>query len=140
MPFFFKNLCFQHFLRCYRINLYFHSNLSENFVDIDSLAAEVCHTRECEKKQAKIFSSLESFLFFQNLCFQQPLRCYRNDLVTSTVIVKIPCGFLWIVPWGLSDSIKREKIGQKLFLSWKFAFFSKNCVCNNFLGVTEIIV
>ena len=31
-------------------------------------------------------------LFFKNLCFQQPLGSWRNGLITSTLIVKLPCG------------------------------------------------
>ena len=27
----------------------------------------------------------------KNLCFQQPLRCYRNDLITCIKIAIIPC-------------------------------------------------
>ena len=72
------------------------------------------------------FYHLKIALFFKNLCFQQPLRCYRNDLITSAVIVRIPFGPLQIVPWGVSHSIIREKRGQNLFFSGKFAFFFKN--------------
>ena len=64
--------------------------------------------------------------FFRSICIQQPLRCYRNDLVNSTVIVRIPCGLLLIVTWGLSHSIERGKIGQNLFSTGKNAFFSKH--------------
>ena len=68
--------------------------MSEHLVDIHNMAPEVCHTPESEKKQAKSFSSLETLRFFsQNMCFQQPLRCYRKDLVTSTATVKTACGY-----------------------------------------------
>ena len=80
----------------------------------------------------------ECIFFFEKLCFQQPLRYYRNDLVTSTVIVRSPCGLLWINYWGLPHSMNREKIQQTLFFTGTFAFFSKICVFNNFLGVTEL--
>ena len=42
--------------------------------------------------------------------------CYRNDLKTSTVFVRIPFGLLYIVPRGLSHSIQREK-NAKVFSS-----------------------
>ena len=79
-------------------------------------------------------------LFFKNLCFQQLLRCNRIIPITSKAIVKIGCGYSQIRPWGLSHSRMREKTGQKLFFTGKFAFFSKVCVFNNFLGVTELIL
>ena len=60
------------------------------------------------------------------MCFQQPLRCYRNGLVTSTVMVQIPCGPLLIVPRVLPHSIMPERKGQNLFFTVKVAFFSKN--------------
>ena len=65
-------------------------------------------------------------LFFKKLCFQPAFRCCRNDLVTVTVIVKIPCGPLQTISWGFSHSIMREEIGQNLFFTRKTAFFLKN--------------
>ena len=45
---------------------------------------------------------------------QQFEKCYRNDLITSIVVVRRPFGPLQVVPWDLSHSIKREKTGQNL--------------------------
>ena len=44
---------------------------------------------------------------------------------------------LILCPWGLSNSITREKVGQNFFFIGKFAFFSKKCVFNNLLGHIE---
>ena len=44
------------------------------------------------KKRPKSFLLWNYYLFLQKFCFQQPLRCYRNGLATSTVIVRIPFG------------------------------------------------
>ena len=81
-----------------------------------------------EKTGQKLFFTGKNAIFFENLCFQQPLRFYRNDLVTSTVIVKSPCGPLWIIPWGVSHSIIGEQLGHKLFFTGKFAFFFQKIV------------
>ena len=83
------------------------------------------------------FKSLPLFFI---LCFQQPLRCYRNDLSTPIVVVRTPCWASQIVSWGLSHSIMGEKIGQKLFSLEIMHFFSKVCVFNNLVGVTEMIL
>ena len=100
--------------------------MSEYLVDPRILSPEACHTRECEKKQAKNFFSLESLpFFFKSLCFQQLLRCYRINAVTSWVIVKKLCWPEKGVKWGLSHSRMRQKIGQNLFFTGTFAFFFK---------------
>ena len=125
----------------------FHSNCQESLWTLTKCHFGLCHTRESEKKKVKIFSSLETLPFFQNFFFQQPLRCYRNDLLTSTVIVRILFGPLWIVTWGLSHSIKREKLGQNLFFTGKVAFFFKKlcfqqprrCYRNDLVTATVIV-
>ena len=100
------------------------------FVTLDSV----------RKNTPKSFIYWKLCVFFKNFCFQQPLRCFRNDLVTSAAIVKIPCGPFQSVPWGLSLSVLPEKIGQNLFSTGKFAFSSENCVYNNLLGPKEMIL
>ena len=59
----------------------------------------------------KIFLHRRKGLFFKKFHFQQHLRSWRNDLITSTVLVKKHCAPLQAVPRGLSHSIIREKIG-----------------------------
>ena len=49
--------------------------VSEHLVDPYKLSRQVFYTRFCQKKQAKVFSSLESLPFlFKNLCLYQALR------------------------------------------------------------------
>ena len=84
-------------------------------------------TRLYEKK-AKIFFSLERLPFFSKIyVFKKPLRRYRNVILTSTVIVRIPSVPLQTVLWGLSHSIIQEKTGQITFLLERLLFFSKIC-------------
>ena len=102
------------------------------------MSLEVCHTRYYEKKKGHNSFFIGKFaFFFKNLCFQQPLRSSRNALISSTVIVRIACGPLKIVPWGLSHSIIREKIGHIVFFTGNIAFFSKICVFSNHLGLKK---
>ena len=89
--------------------------------------------------QLIFFTGKIAFLF-KNLCFQQPLKCHRNDLTTSTVFFRIPVATLQVVHLGLSHSITRETIGQNLFFAGKFAFFSKHCVFSNLLGVKQLML
>ena len=42
------------------------------------------------KNRPKTFLLWNYYLFFQKFRFQQPLRCYRNGLASSTVKVKTP--------------------------------------------------
>ena len=100
-----------------------------------------CDTLDIVKKcRPKSFIYWKFGLFFKNFCFQQPLRCYRNGLVTSAVKVKIPGGPLQIVPWGLSHSIMRKRLGEIHFFAGRLPYFSENCVYNNLLGPKEMIL
>ena len=59
-----------------------HENRFLAFVTLDNSknyrASTSLHWRDC--------------LFSKNKCFEQPLRSPRSDLVTCTMIAKIPCG------------------------------------------------
>ena len=48
-----------------------------------------CNTR---RNRQKSFLHWNGCLFYKNLCFQQPLGSWRYGLITSTLIVKSPCG------------------------------------------------
>ena len=61
------------------------------------------------------------------MCFQQLLRSQKNALISSTVTVKKTSAPLWIVAWGLSHSIIRGNIDQKLLSLWKQLLFRKVC-------------
>ena len=94
-------------------------------------------TFDYTRKKGQNFFSLERLPFFSKLCvFQQLLRCYRSDVITSTVIFGIPFGPLQNVPWGLSHSIIREK-RPKSFFHWKVCFFFQKFVFNNLLDLLK---
>ena len=85
-----------------------------------------------------VFFTGRPALLIKTLCFQQPLRCNRNDLLTSTVLSRISFVPLQIVPRCLSHSIVREK-WAKLFCHREDGLFLKNLVFN-FLGPEEMII
>ena len=62
-------------------------------------------------------------LFFNNLCFQQPLGSWRNGLITSTLIVKLPCGtpISCSLTFVLFYNTRRSR--RKSFLHWKICLF-----------------
>ena len=89
-----------------------------------------------EKGQNLFFTG--KIAFFSKQCvFEQPLRCYRIDPITSTVIVGLPFGPLPIVFWGFSHSILREKAGQT-FITGQKVFFEK--FGSRILGPKETII
>ena len=102
-------------------------------------------TRLYEKK-AKIFFSLERLPFFSKIYVsKKPLRCYRSDIITSTVIVRIPSVPLQTVPWGLSHSIIQKKTDQNTFLLERLLFFQKFVFNNlwdsqNFVLITSAVI
>ena len=114
--------------------------MSKGLLDSYELFLDICHVRYYEKKWVtKFFTGKCHFL--QKCVFSTTSMCYRSDLTTSTVFVRIPFRHLHIVPWGVSHSITREEIGQNLFFTGKVAFFSsKICVFNNLLGPIELIL
>ena len=100
---------------------------------------EASHTRYYGKCRSNNFFHWKGCLFFGNLCFQQLLRCYRNDLITSTVAVKTLYGpSFFFLRFDILDNTR--KLVQKFFFTEKFDFCSSEiCVFNNLLRVTEII-
>ena len=92
-----------------------------------------------KKRGQNILFHWKDCLFFENLCFQQPLRTWRNALVSSAVIVKLACWPSQIVSWGLSQSMMRGKMGQKPLSSWKQLFW-KYFFSTDFLGTKERIL
>ena len=137
--FFFKSFCFQQLLRYYRINPVTSTVIVKKLCWPDQgVNWGLSHSWMRQKIGQNLFFTGKFAFSFKKLCFQQLLMCYRINPVTSTVIVKIPCGPSYIVPWGMSHSRMREKKGQKLFSLESLPFFSKVRVFNNFLCVTEL--
>ena len=120
--------------------------MSKNFVDPYNVLTEDCHNRECAKKGKKLFFTGIFAYFFKNLCFQQPLRCYRNDLLTSRVLVRIPCEPFYIVHYDLLQSIMTQNLRQFFFLHWKVCLFFRKIVfsttswCYRIIPVTSTVV
>ena len=99
----------------------------KNLEDPYKPSFEVCHTWKNEKKGPIVFFLTGKIaFFFKKLCFQQPLICWRNDLITSIVIVKKPFEHLQTVPVGLSQLIFLRKVSQNLLSPWEQLIFEKN--------------
>ena len=128
-PFFWKKMCFQQPLRSWRNDLSFSTvivKLASGLIETVTWGLSNSNIRE--KNWPKTFPHWITCLFFKKSCFQQPLRSWRNDLITSIVIVRLVSGPSKTVPWGLSHSIIGGRIGHKLFFTGKFAFFPKKIV------------
>ena len=107
---FLKNLYFQQPLRCYRNDLVTSpSNCQKALLTLIIRPLGLVTLDTSRKITLEAFLQWKCCLFFNSLCFQQPLMCYRNDLVTSTVIVRIACWPLYFIPWDLLHSILRER-------------------------------
>ena len=110
----------------------FHKNCRNTFWSLTNcLLSSV--TFDYTRKKGQNFFFTGKIAFFSKLCvFQQLLRCYRSNVIASTVLVRIPFGPLKNVLGGLSHSIIREK-GPKSFFHWKVCLFFQKFVFNNLL-------
>ena len=101
--FFFKNL-FSTTFRVFKIwSYYFRSETQITSWTLTkcSLRFVILDNSIIWEKKAKIFFFTRKVAFFSKLCvFKQPLRSYRIDLTSSTVIVGLPFGALQTVPWN----------------------------------------
>ena len=105
----------------------FHSNCQNTLWTLINCSVGFGTLDNARKHRSNFFLHWKVCLFFKKLCLQQPLSCYRNDLLTSTVIARIPCGPLKIIRWCVSHSIFWEKIGKNFFFTGKFAFSKIFC-------------
>ena len=121
-------------------SLFFHSKCQTSFWTNRNCPLRFVKLEDTMKNWPEIFPHWKNCVFFKKLCFQQPLKSWSNDLSFSTVFVTLASELVETVPWLLSHSIIAGGIGQKLFFTGKFAFLSKNCVFNNFLGHKELIL
>ena len=119
-----------------------HSNWQKTLWTFKNCPLGFVTLERARKNRSKSLLHWKDCLFFHLFCFQQPLRYYRNDLVTSTLTVGLPFGTLLLVPWRLSHSTMRKKNRSKTFLHWKDCLFLLNFffVFDNLLGVTEMIL
>ena len=112
--------------------------LSKIRVYPEKLFPDVCHARWYEKKIGQNISFARKITFFYtSFCFQQPLRCYRIDLVTSQVIVRRLLDYNLPLSFVTLDNARKNR--PKSFLHWARCFFSKVYVFNN-LFPTEMIL
>ena len=96
----------------------------------------LCCFKIREEIGEKLFFTGKFSSFFKSLCFQQPLGSWRNDPLTSTLIVKLPCGtpISCSLTFVLFYNTRRSR--RKSFLHWKV---SKIYVFSNLLGPEEMI-
>ena len=85
-----------------------------------------CHLRfvtldRSRKYRPKPFLQWNECSFFQNICFQQPLRCYRNDLVISPVIVRKLLDYSLPLSFVTLDNARKNR--PKSFLHWSGCLF-----------------
>ena len=117
------------FIRNCQTNFWTTRNSPLSFITLDNW----------RKKRPKTFLHWKVCLSFKKLCFQQPLRSQRIDLITNIVKVKKPWVPLQTLLWSLCYSILRDKGNHNFFLTGKFAcFFFKNCVFSNLSSPEEI--
>ena len=62
---------------------------------------------------------------FLKRCSCRPLRFFSNDTISCTTIVRLPSGLLWVVTWGLSNSIVWEMIGLHNYFTGRKALIQK---------------
>ena len=124
--FFFQSIYYQQPLSFYRNDLVNSPVIVKILSDPFNLPLwSVTLDNARKKKGQNIFFTGQVDFFFKNLCFQQPIS-HRNDLITSTVKVKLRFGPLQVVPWGLSQSITGEKKKPTFFSSIeRLPFFKK---------------
>ena len=96
-----------------QVSLWTIVNLSLRFVLIHNMT----------KVGQIIFFHWKCWIFFSKNCVFNNFLGPKNAPITSRVIVRIACGSLKRVPWGLSHSIIPGKKGQKHLSLWKQQFF-----------------
>ena len=70
----------------------FHRNCQKTLWTLINCPLRLATLDNARKNTPKCFIYWKCCVFFKIFCFQQPLRCYRNDLVTSAANVIKPCG------------------------------------------------
>ena len=124
LPFFFPKIVFSTTSKILKkLSINFHSKCQNTLVTLKNFSLKIVMFDKRRKNSPKFFLHWKVGLFFKSLCFQQSLGCYRNYLISSPFIARIPLGPLPIVRRDLSHSIKSEKLLQKLSLHPKDCLF-----------------
>ena len=63
--------------------------MSKDLPGLFKVFRDIGHLQYYEKKIKNRFLTGKTVFFFESLCFQHLLKCYRNDPITSTVIAKV---------------------------------------------------
>ena len=63
--------------------------MSKDLLGPYKMFRDIGHVQYYEKKTKNNFFTGKTVFFFESLYFQNLLRCYKNDLITSTAIVGI---------------------------------------------------
>ena len=116
----FWNVCFNRPLRFKRNGLVicpiFCQNILWTVINFSLAFAILDNTR---KTRPKFFFRWKFCLFFQNFLFSSTSYGPKKADIISTVIAKIACGSIKVVPRCLWHAMTREKRGQNLLSSWK---------------------
>ena len=112
------------FLSPKKMIIYFEKNVSKNLLVAYNLFLDIYYTQWYGKKLPKYFliGILDVFL---KSCSCRPLRFFSNDTISCTTIVRLPSGLLWVVTWGLSNSIVWEMIGLHNYFTGRKALIQK---------------
>ena len=87
---FFKKLCFQQLPWSWRNNLRFSTVIVRPTSGlIETVTSGFSNSNIREKTGQKLFLTGKLAFFSKKFCFQQPLRSWRNDLITPIVIVRL---------------------------------------------------
>ena len=84
IAFLFKKICVSNNILVVTEKILQFPKVSEHLVDPYKLSLQIFHTRFCQKKQAKIFSSQEMLPFFSKICV------YIKLLGPKEMILKLP--------------------------------------------------
>ena len=105
----------------------FHKNCWNTFWTLINFPLRFV-TLDYTRKRPKSFLHWKDCLFFSKLyVFQQLLRCYRSDLITSTKIVGIPFWTLTKCPLRFVTLDYTRKNAKIFFSLESLPFFSKIC-------------
>ena len=126
---FFKKLCFQQPPWSWRNNLCFSTVIVRPTSGlIETVTSGFSNSNIREKTGQKLFLTGKLAFFPKKFCFQQPLRSWRNDLITPIVIVRLVLDPQKPSPEVCQARIYEKKTSQNFFFTWKIAFFFQKVV------------
>ena len=135
-----RNVCFYRPVRSHKIDYIFCT------IDLKTLCGRLriltwhffCSIKR-EKEGQNLSLTGKVAFFFKTLCLQQPHKSSKNAFISSKVTAKRACGPFSFVPWCLSHSMIRWKMGQKHLESWN-QLFLEMLVCIDLLAPKEMVL